>query len=113
MFGKRPQNFSTMLKKKAPNKSHIGEFVSDPDFPLILPPLYNPRTDQQSPVATGLCGSSTVSRFACCLRCTVALSRVLMPVVSHSHGRKKGLTGRMPVERMVRLVAIQKRRDSD
>ena len=67
MFGKRrPQNLSTMLKKKAPNKSHIGEFVSDPDFPLILPPLYNPRTDQQSPVATGLCGSSTVSRFACC-----------------------------------------------
>ena len=35
------------------------------------------------------------------------------PVVSHSHGRKKGLTGRMPVKRLVRLVAIQKRRDGD
>ena len=44
------------------------------------------------PRVTGLCGSSTVSHLAWCLRWIAAHSLVIMPVVSQSQRRKKWLT---------------------
>ena len=41
------------------------------------------------PRVTGLCGSSTVSHLAWCLRWMAAHSLVTMPVVSHIQKRKK------------------------
>ena len=41
------------------------------------------------PRVTGLCGSSTVSHLAWCLRWMATHSLVTMPVVSHSQARKK------------------------
>ena len=69
------------------------------------------RTRSSMPRVCGLCGSSSVSTFAWCLRWIATHSLVIMPVVSHSQKRKKWLSDRVQVERPVRLAAVQEDRD--
>ena len=63
------------------------------------------------PRVCGLCGSSTVSHLAWCLRWIATHSLVTMPVVSQSQKRKKCDGIAMQVERAVRLGAVQEDRD--
>ena len=82
--------------------------------------LYDSFTYRTTPVQStllmpsicGLCGSSSVSHLAWCLRWIAAHSLVIIPVVSHSQRRKKWLTIGMQVERAVRLAAVQEDRDA-
>jgi hypothetical protein len=64
------------------------------------------------PRVTGLCGSSSVSHLAWCLRWIAAHSLVTWPVVSHSQKRKKWLGIGVQLQRAVRLVAVQVDRDA-
>ncbi len=54
-----------------------------------------------------LCGSSSVSHLAWCLRWMAVHSLVTMPVVSHSQKRKKCLRNRVQIQRPVRHAAVQ------
>jgi hypothetical protein len=64
------------------------------------------------PRTCGLCGSSSVSTRAWCLRWTATHSRVFMPVVSQSQ-KPEVARGRVQLERAMCLAAVQVDGDGD